>query len=85
MIFVNRSPEELGEQFDVVVANILANPLIEMASQIKTTLKPNATLILSGILEKQASQVENAYKAIGLSHIKTIQSGEWVSCLFTSS
>lgn len=49
-------------QADVVVANILAGPLKELAGSIVTLLKPNAALGLSGILATQAASVCNAYQ-----------------------
>ena len=46
---------------DIVVANILANPLIELAEKITGLVKANGTLCLSGVLNHQASQVAAAY------------------------
>lgn len=50
-----------GETADVVLANILANVLIDLSPQIKHTLKPGTQLILSGILQPQAEAVSLAY------------------------
>jgi len=47
--------------FDVVVANILANPLIELATAITAMLVPGGKLVLSGILQPQIAQVQAAY------------------------
>ncbi len=47
--------------FDVVVANILANPLIELAGEIAGMLVPGGKLVLSGILHAQIAQVQAAY------------------------
>lgn len=47
--------------FDLVVANILATPLIELASQIVSVLKPGGRLVLSGLLLEQAALVSAAY------------------------
>ncbi|MEO0576680.1 MAG: 50S ribosomal protein L11 methyltransferase [Pseudomonadota bacterium] len=49
--------------FDVVVANILAQPLIDLAPQLIGFLMPAGTLLLSGILERQANDVIAAYAA----------------------
>ncbi|TNH04751.1 50S ribosomal protein L11 methyltransferase [Testudinibacter sp. TR-2022] len=54
-------PQDL--QADVVVANILAGPLKELAEPIITLLKPNAALGLSGILANQAQAVCEAYQS----------------------
>lgn len=48
---------------DVVVANILAGPLVELAGEILARLKPGGQLALSGILAEQASTVKAAYEA----------------------
>lgn len=48
---------------DIVLANILAKPLIELSSVISRLVKPQGQLILSGILTEQADAVSNAYHA----------------------
>lgn len=48
---------------DVVLANILAGPLIELAPRLSASLRSGGSLVLSGILEQQASEVEKAYSA----------------------
>ena len=55
------SPEALGGDYDVVVANILAKPLIEAAAEIAGRVRRGGTLILSGILADQAATVAAAY------------------------
>lgn len=49
-------------QADVVVANILAGPLAELAAIISAYVRPGGLLALSGILESQADQVMTAYQ-----------------------
>ena len=57
-------PEQLPDgQADVVVANILAGPLVELAQQIGERVKPGGLLALSGILAEQAEEVRAAYAA----------------------
>ncbi|HIG91921.1 MAG TPA: 50S ribosomal protein L11 methyltransferase [Methylococcaceae bacterium] len=48
-------------QADIVVANILANPLIEMVQPILTLLNSGGYIVLSGILSEQAGHVMEAY------------------------
>jgi ribosomal protein L11 methyltransferase len=48
-------------QADIVVANILANPLIEMVQPILTLLNSGGHIVLSGILSEQAGHVMEAY------------------------
>lgn len=49
-------------QADTLLANILANPLIELAGQLAGLLKPGGRLALSGILREQAADVRRAYE-----------------------
>ena len=52
--------------FDLVLANILANPLRQMATPMAEHLAPAALVILSGLLPQQAQSVVAAYRARGL-------------------
>ncbi|WP_039759005.1 50S ribosomal protein L11 methyltransferase, partial [Bartonella queenslandensis] len=52
--------------FDLIVANILANPLIELAPEMVQVLQKGGSLILSGILEEQHADVLKAYVKQGL-------------------
>ena len=55
-------PEQLPQQqADVVVANILAGPLVQLAPRITSLVKPGGRLALSGILAEQAEEVRTAY------------------------
>lgn len=62
---------------DVVIANILAGPLIELAPELLAALCPGGALVLSGILEEQADAVANAYAA-QLTGIKRTVIDGWV-------
>lgn len=56
-------PGELPEQpADLLLANILANPLIELAPLFARLVKPGKHLVLSGILTEQAEQVARCYQ-----------------------
>jgi ribosomal protein L11 methyltransferase len=52
-----------GGPFDIVVANILAVPLMVLAPVLAGLLRPGGTLLLSGILERQLEDVVAAYRA----------------------
>ncbi|WP_428562220.1 MAG: 50S ribosomal protein L11 methyltransferase [Solidesulfovibrio sp. DCME] len=66
-------------RFEVVVANILAAPLIAMAPRLVRHVAPGGLLVLSGVLTGQAAGVAAAYQAIGLPEPVIRQSGEWAS------
>jgi ribosomal protein L11 methyltransferase len=55
------SKQALTEQFDLVVANILTNPLCVLAPLIAARVAPGGQLALAGVLEAQAEQVIAAY------------------------
>ncbi|WP_397473569.1 50S ribosomal protein L11 methyltransferase [Pusillimonas sp.] len=50
-----------GGQFQVVVANILSNPLKVLAPMLANRVAPGGSLVLSGVLERQADEVAGAY------------------------
>jgi len=65
--------------FDLIIANILAGPLMEMAPDMKRALKQGGSLILSGILASQREAVLKAYETQGLHHIETLPLEGWVT------
>jgi ribosomal protein L11 methyltransferase len=69
-------------RFDCILANILANPLVDMAEAICARLARPGVLVLSGILREQASRVADAYLAQGLPAPQISYSGEWALLVF---
>jgi ribosomal protein L11 methyltransferase len=67
--------------FDLVLANILANPLRQMATPMAKHLAPSALVILSGLLPQQAQSVVAAYRARGLVLVRHLQVEGWSSLL----
>lgn len=59
------APQELPAtlQADVLLANILANPLIELAPRLAGRVRPGGRIVLSGLLREQARSVAEAYRA----------------------
>lgn len=66
-------------QFDVVLANILTRPLILLAPLLLSRIRPGGHLVLSGILDRQAAEVIQAY-GVGAVMTQYGTPGEWV-CL----
>ena len=62
--------------FDLIIANILAGPLIELAPAFAKALTPGGTIILAGLLDTQAEGVVSAYEGHGLA-VTERGSGEW--------
>ena len=61
-----RALEELPADFDVVLANILAEENIRLADALVSRLAPGGTLVLSGILEEKESLVSEVFARFGL-------------------
>lgn len=71
-----------NKSFDLVVANILAGPLMEMAPDIAEVMEKKGTLILSGILDSQKDKVFSVYEYEGFTLNKTHIIGEWATLVF---
>jgi ribosomal protein L11 methyltransferase len=67
--------------FDLVLANILANPLRRMATSMAHHLAPSGLVILSGLLPHQAQSVIAAYRARGLVLQQHLKIEGWSSLL----
>jgi len=67
--------------FDLVLANILANPLRQLAQPMLQHLAPGALVILSGLLNHQAMSVVAAYRARGLVPLRHLKIEGWSSLL----
>jgi ribosomal protein L11 methyltransferase len=65
--------------YDLIAANILADPLIAMAPRLAGELAPGGHAVLSGILAKQASRVQAAHVAQGLSVRRRYVFGDWAT------
>jgi len=63
--------------YDLVIANILAGPLIALAPAMARALAPGGRLILAGLLSRQADAVAAAYARRGLRATGRIDRGEW--------
>ncbi|QFY41200.1 50S ribosomal protein L11 methyltransferase [Candidatus Methylospira mobilis] len=74
-----RFPESVSEgyQADIVFANILANPLIELACVLSDGVVDNGRIVLSGILKEQADSVAQAYTPF-FEMSAPVFSNEWV-------
>ena len=71
--------------FDLVLANILANPLRQLATPMSRHLAPSALVILSGLLTHQAASVIAAYRARGLVPLRHLRIEGWSSLLLRNA
>ena len=71
--------------FDLITANILARPLVEMAPHPAGHLAPGGAVVLSGLLGEQEDEVLSAHQAHGLRLGKAVRLGEWTTLLLRVS
>ena len=65
--------------YDLIVANILARPLVALAPLFRAHLAPSGTLVLSGILKSQETMVTGACRTQGLYLVSRKRMGDWVT------
>jgi ribosomal protein L11 methyltransferase len=63
--------------YDLVIANILAGPLIELAPALSAIMQEAGTLILAGLLNTQASSVIARYRRLGFRLEERVDTGDW--------
>lgn len=68
-----------GAPYDLIFANILANPLKRLAPDMLRFLAPGGVAILSGILANQAAGVEAVYRGFGFGRVEKLVIGEWAT------
>ena len=73
--------QETNETYDVIIANIVADVLVFIASDLKKRLRAGGRLILSGIMDKYEDKVLRSYKALELT--ERIAENEWVTLVMT--
>jgi len=83
IIFAQPDTFEL-QQADIVIANILAEPLVHLAKLFANLVTQNGQLVLSGILKEQIDKIRNAYK-VSFEETKTTSDKEWLRIDFTKN
>src|SRR3546814_926863 len=73
--------EELKRKapYDLITANILADPLIQLASDMRQYISQQGIVILSGLLAIQADAVGKAYQAFSFTEIDRYPIDEWIT------
>ncbi len=71
--------------FDIILANIQKNILIDIAKNLKSKLKKNGLLILSGLLVEDEEDIINHYSKLNFSFIQIERMDEWIALAFEVS
>jgi ribosomal protein L11 methyltransferase len=72
-------PEAAAERHPLVLANLVAAVLVELAGRLADHVEPGGTLLASGIIDPRAGEVVEALQAAGLRLTERRDDGEWVS------
>lgn len=75
------SPTAFAGQADLVVANIIARVLVDMAEELATKVRPGGKCIASGIVIERKDQVVDAFASVGLDVIEERTDGDWVALI----
>ena len=78
-------PEVLDGRWPLVMANVLAAPLMDMAAMLVQRVGHGGELVLSGVHSAVASDVERAYRRLGMRHVRTESRGGWSMLLLRPS
>jgi ribosomal protein L11 methyltransferase len=71
--------------YELIIANILAGPLVAMAPEIAAIAAPSATIVLAGLLTNQAAKVRQAYAAVGCTVEEADERGDWTILRLTAA
>ncbi len=66
-----------GHRFDLILANIIARVIAELAEPLAAALEPRAELLASGIIDERADVVREALRAAGLDLVDEEAEGDW--------
>ncbi|TKX30358.1 50S ribosomal protein L11 methyltransferase [Campylobacter sp. MIT 12-8780] len=74
------SLSDTKEKYDLIVANLVADIILSLAKNLQESLKINAYLILSGILDKHEERIKQAF--VNLKPITSLKNNEWLSLVY---
>ena len=73
----NRALSSLRQKFNLILANLTAKTLLELAADLESLTKPGGYLVISGIIEKQSPDIEERFSQAPFSLWRTLKSEEW--------
>lgn len=77
----NLLERQIASKFNLVVANIISNAIIEISSQLEKVIEPGGLFLASGIIEERYAEVLDCLTKQGFSHIKNIFEEGWAGIL----
>jgi ribosomal protein L11 methyltransferase len=78
-------PDAVSGTWPLVLANVLAAPLIEMAPTLVRRISRRGVLVLSGIPASVEQNVDEAYQRLGMRHVRTVSRAGWVALVLRAS
>lgn len=79
LVFEINTADKITQKYDFVCANILHNVLSEIMGDLKNIMKPNAKMVLSGILDEKKQVVLDAIEKENLHIIETLHQDQWTA------
>ncbi len=76
-VMMGNLADGVGEKYDIVVANILADVICLLARDVKKILKPQGIFITSGIIADKVDMVKRTFAEEGLTLVELAEKGEW--------
>ena len=74
-----------GETFDIVLANINKNIILDNIVYLSKDIKPNGYILLSGLLPEDEKDILNVAESQGWEHLKTVTKNNWIALKFLKS
>jgi len=78
-ILTGEIDDVIEKDFDLILANIQKNVLLEIADKIKSKLKSSGIVILSGLLESDKDAIEKKYHSLGIRTLQIEKMDEWIA------
>lgn len=78
-------PESAAGAFPLVLANVLAGPLVEMAPAIVQRVAHHGQLVLSGMSTSVQPDVDRAYRRLGMRHVETRSRAGWIALVLQAT
>ena len=79
---LRHDPTQPSPDYDLIVANITLNPIVDLAPHIVNSLGPGGLAVLSGLLQEQGPTVESAFESLGASLQSRAAIDDWLTLVF---